>query len=95
MNLAEPSAWDEWAKGLVHWAAFTHVGAEPRCTGYTMASSGRATCGACGWRMSAWVRDAGTTESARFALAALAQVGAAFSLALGLVVTALFETILA
>ena len=100
---ADPEPWDsaeldqdardDWAKGLVQSAAFLHVAAEPRCTGYTLASSGRASCGLCGWRMSGWAADSGTVDSARFVYAALARVGAAVELAIGAVVTELFRAL--
>jgi len=90
----EADARDDWAKSLVQAAAFSHVAAEPRCTGYTLASSGRTTCGRCGWRMSAWMRDAGTQAGARFALAAIAGIGEVVGLAISAVVTALFAAVL-
>lgn len=90
----DPSARDDWAKGLVQSAAFLHVAAEPGCTGYTLASSGRVSCGLCGWRMSGCAADSGTVESARFVYAALGRVGAAVELAVGAVVTELFEAVL-
>ncbi len=84
---------DEWAKGLVHTAAFRHVAIEPACTGYTLASSGRTTCGLCGWQLSARLADVGGLGSARFAFAALAQVGETVELVIGAVVTALFAAV--
>jgi hypothetical protein len=93
-SMREVDARDDWAKSLVQAAAFSHVAAEPRCTGYTLASSGRTSCGLCGWRMSAWMAAAGTEAGARFALAAIAGIGEVVELAIGAVVTALFEAVL-
>jgi hypothetical protein len=89
----DQDARDDWAKSLVQSSAFLHVTAEPACAGYTLASSGRASCGLCGWRMSARLGDVGTVESALFAGAVLARVGAAVELAIGEVLTALFEVV--
>lgn len=43
--------------------------------------------------MSAWLEDAGTVQSARFAYAALTRVGQAVELAIGAVVTELFKVV--
>ena len=85
---------DDWAELLVHGAAFQHLGASPMCLGYTMTSSGRAWCGACGWGMSARLHDVGGSGSALFALAAIARFGEALALAFGELVQALFEAVL-
>lgn len=87
---------DDWAEILMHAAALVHVRASSfRCLGYTTLSSGRARCGRCGWGMSARIADVGTLGSARFAQAALARVGQTIALAVGEVVQALFEAVLA
>lgn len=71
---------NDWAEAVVLDAAFIHAVTEA-CRGWTMASSGRARCGACGWHLSARMGDVGTAGSARFAFAALARVGSAVELA--------------
>lgn len=85
---------DEWAEDLVHASAFRHVRAEPACTGYTMASSGRTTCWRCGWQLSGRLEDVGEVRSARFAYAALARVGEALHQALAVVAQALIAAVL-
>lgn len=66
---------DDWAEALVQTSAWLHVDLSPDCTGWTMASSGRAVCGLCEWQCSARMTDAGEVRSARFVLFALAAIG--------------------
>lgn len=84
----------DWAEALLQAAGFAHVAASPGCRGYTMASSGRAWCGCCGWGMSARMHDAGGVGSALFALAAIARVGQSVARAIGEVVQTMFEAVL-
>jgi hypothetical protein len=97
----------QWADALVIEAAFRHSWLSVAhaalgscfphvrsCIGYTMASGGRAWCGACGWGMSARLADVGGVGSARFALAAIARVGQAIALARDELVQVLFEAVL-
>jgi len=90
-----PDPCDDWPQILVQAAALVHVRASSfMCLGYTTWSSGRARCGRCGWSMSARMGDVGTFGSARFAHAAIARVGQAIALAVGVVAQALFEAVL-
>lgn len=75
------AAREQWAERLVEIAAFAHVGFSKVCTGYTMASSGRAICGNCEWQMSGRMSDAGEQRSGRFALFVLGAIGKVFELA--------------
>jgi len=70
---------DDWPGTILLTESFAHIGTSPGCLGYTMTSDGLAWCGACGWRMSARLRDAGELASARFAMAALARIGEAIA----------------
>ena len=72
---------DQWATSLVLRAAFMHIRLSRSCIGYTIASSGRTICGACEWRLSARLADAGELGGARFALFALAAIGEVIALA--------------
>lgn len=65
----------DWAEVLVQTSAFRHVWQSPHCIGWTMASHGRAWCGACGWGLSARMHDVGGLGSASFAYAAIARIG--------------------
>ncbi len=67
---------DDWAGTILLTESFAHIGTSPACLGYAMTSDGLAWCGLCGWRMSARLRDAEGLPRARFAMAALARVGA-------------------
>lgn len=68
---------DEWATHLVESSAFRHINASPACRGYCSVSAGRVRCGNCEWLLSGRLDDAGELRSARFAMLALATIGAA------------------
>lgn len=65
---------DGWAIAIVQTSAWLHVAATDH-RGWVLTSSGRARCGACGWRLSARLEDVRDEASARFALFALATIG--------------------
>lgn len=80
-ELEEYGAGDDWATHVVEAAGFTHIAMSPACVGWCIIGSGRALCGLCEWQLSGRLDDVGEQRSARFALFALAMIGAAIAAA--------------
>lgn len=72
---------DDWAVHLVELAAFHHIAGNAPCVGFCIVGAGRALCGNCEWQLSGRMDDRGEQRSARFALFALAMIGAAVAAA--------------
>lgn len=66
---------DGWASELVQTAAWHHIDTAPAHAGAVLVNDGRASCGVCGWAMSARTSDLGEERSARFGLFVLGWIG--------------------
>lgn len=74
-----PTATNDWAAALITAATWAHLSHSPVCLGAVIEQGGRALCGRCGWRISARLEEVGTARSSRFAIFALASIGANFT----------------